>query len=52
MPSVTIRVPSAELWADYDRACEALDLSRNEDLVAHMRQVVAAWKRKRARTTE
>ncbi len=44
-PTRAIRVPDA-LWADYDAACEALGLSRSEDLVAHMEQRVRAWKRR------
>ena len=46
-PSKTIRVPT-DLWDEYDRACEDLGLSRNEHLLAHMRQTVKAWQRKRA----
>jgi hypothetical protein len=51
VPSHTIRAPE-DLWVDYDRACEDLGLSRNEDLIAHMQQRVRAWRRKRDSTSD
>lgn len=43
-PNRIVRVDD-ELWEDYRQACEADNLTRSEDLRAHMGRRVRRWKR-------
>jgi hypothetical protein len=38
-PTARVRVPTS-LWDAYDRVCKRLEVSRSEDLLAHIRQRV------------
>jgi hypothetical protein len=35
-----------DLWAEYGEACAAAGLNRSDDLRAHMKRKVSAWRRK------
>ncbi len=37
------------LWAEYEQACADEGVTRSDDLRAHMRRKVAAWKRRLAK---
>jgi hypothetical protein len=38
-----------DLWEDYEKACAAEGVSRSDDLRAHLRRKVRAWKRRQAK---
>ncbi|WP_146159625.1 hypothetical protein [Allonocardiopsis opalescens] len=49
-PNRVIRVDD-DLWEDYGRACDDDGVIRSDDLRAHMRRKVRAWKRKNEQRT-
>ena len=47
-PNRVVRIDD-ETWADYGRACEALGISRSDDMRMRAKERIAAWKAQQRR---